>query len=108
MELPTLTDPMQLAWLALLLPLLWWLAQPPKPKQVHWTAHLPQWLRAEATIRRRPPRFRAVRWLLLALAVTAVVCAKAAPVAQGRSGPDRKSTRLNSRHSSVSRMPSSA
>ncbi len=89
MELPALGAPTQLWWLAAVLPLLWWLAQPPKPKQVHWTAHLPQWLRAEALVRRRPPRFRALRWLLLTLAAVMVVVASAAPTARGHAGPDR-------------------
>lgn len=89
MELPSLAAPTQLWWLAAVLPLLWWLAQPPKPKQVHWTAHLPQWLRAEALVHRRPPRFRALRWLLLTLAAVSVVLASAAPTGRGHAGPER-------------------
>lgn len=96
MELPSLGAPAQLWWLAAVLPLLWWLAQPPRPKQVHWTAHLPQWLRAEASVRRRPPRFRALRWLLLTLAACAVVLASAAPTAHGVAGPQRLAVLVDS------------
>ncbi|MSR38000.1 MAG: hypothetical protein EXS02_04080 [Planctomycetes bacterium] len=87
MELPTLTSPLQLWWLALLLPLIFWLHLPPRPRQVHWTAHLPQWLLAERTVRRRPPRFRALRWLLLTLAVIAVVMAQSGPLSKSQPGP---------------------
>lgn len=34
MELPTLTSPLQLWWLALLLPLIFWLHLPPRPRQM--------------------------------------------------------------------------
>jgi hypothetical protein len=89
MELPTLTAPQQLWWLLAVLPLLFWLAQPPRPRRMHLTSHRAQWLLAQASLRRRPPRFRALRWLLLSMAAGAVAFAQAAPRSAGRSGPER-------------------
>jgi hypothetical protein len=48
MELPTLTAPQQLWWLLAVLPLLFWLAQPPRPRRLHLTPHRAQWLLAQA------------------------------------------------------------
>ena len=67
MELPSLSSPERLWWLVALLPLLYLLAQPPRPRQALFTAHASQWQRALQQLKRRPPRFRALRWLLLSL-----------------------------------------
>lgn len=89
MELPSLNAPLQLWWLGVVLPLVWWLAQPPRPRQVLWTAHRTQWRLAEALQKRRPPRFRALRWLLLSLAAVALAFAAADPVLERGNGPVR-------------------
>lgn len=89
MELPALSRPEQLWWLLPLLPLLWWLALPPRPRRVLVTAHRAQWLRALGALRRRPPRFRPVRLLLLLLGAVAVALAAAAPATRPRPGPER-------------------
>src|SRR5262245_12383380 len=89
MELPTLTAPEWLWSLGAVLPLLWWLAQPPRPRRVLWTAHRAQWLLAQAALRRRAARFHALRWLLLAATAVLVAFAVAAPTAPARPGPAR-------------------
>ncbi len=80
----TLAEPQRLWWL-LLLPVLFWLALPPRPRRQHWTAHLVQWQLAQAALRRRPPRLHGVRFLLLAIAAAAAVLAHAGP--SWRRGP---------------------
>ncbi len=84
----TLAQPEHLWWL-LVLPLLFWLSLPPRPRQQVWTAHLVQWRLAQAALRRRPPRLLGVRFLLLALACMGAVVAHAGPVLPGQPGPDR-------------------
>lgn len=88
MEPPFLNAPERLWWL-LLLPVLYWLALPPRPQRQTLTAHLPQWLLAQARLRRRPPRFRRWRFVLLALAVVGAVLAAAGPALPGAAGPTR-------------------
>jgi hypothetical protein len=83
-----LLQPQNLLWL-LLLPVLLWLALPPRPRQTLWTPHLAQWHQAHAALKRRPPRLSGPRFLLLAIACAAAVLAHAAPVWSGREGPDR-------------------
>jgi hypothetical protein len=84
----TLGAPIALVAL-LVLPLLWWLSLPPRPRVFTWTAHLPQWQAALAALRRRPPRFAALRFVLLALAASAWVLALAAPSWPGQPGAER-------------------
>ena len=86
MDLPDLTSPENLLWL-LLLPILYWLARPPRPRQAVTTPHLAQWLRARDRLRRRPVRFRWLRFLLLLLAYAASVVALSGPSYGGREGP---------------------
>lgn len=88
MELPALTHPERLWWL-LLLPLLWLLALPPRPRRALLTAHLPQWLAALAAQQRRPPRLRRWRLLLLVLAATLGVLAHAGLRARAAPGKTR-------------------
>ena len=47
MALPSLNAAPQLLWLCLVWPLLWWLAQPPRPRRVLFSAHRTQWLLAQ-------------------------------------------------------------
>lgn len=76
-------------WWLLVLPLLFWLALPPRPRQRAWTAHLVQWRLAQKALRQKPPRLSGLRFLLLALACTAAVLAHAGPVLAGTPGPTR-------------------
>lgn len=78
-------QPARLLWL-LLLPLLYLLSRPPRPRRAVLTAHLQQWLRAQARLGRRPPRFRRSRFLLLVLAFLALVLAHAGSRVGGRDG----------------------
>ena len=79
-----------LLWLLLpLLPLLWWLSQPPKPRRVLWTAHLLQWQLAMRALQRRPPRGSWLRFVLLAAATTAVLLAVAGPRRLAGDGAER-------------------
>lgn len=80
MELPTLTSPERLWWLLAVLLVLWLLAQPPRPRTALATAHPAQWRLAQERIRRRPQRFRALRWALLCLACAMLGLAAAEPV----------------------------
>ena len=84
----TFTDPVQLCWL-LLLPVLWWLALPPRPRVTLWTAHLPQWQQAHRVLRRRPPRLSGLRYALIATACLAAVAAGAGLAEPGAVGPTR-------------------
>lgn len=84
----TLAAPQHLWWL-LLLPVLLWLALPPKPRRRVLTAHLAQWQAAHAALRRRPPRLAGLRLLLLALALVAAVAAHAGPNWRAGDGPRR-------------------
>jgi hypothetical protein len=81
----------QPAWLALalVLPVLWWLSLPPRPRHVHWTPHLAQWQNAIAALRRRAPRASSLRFLLLALAAAAAAVAAAGPFVPAQPGPGR-------------------
>ena len=105
MDLPTLSEPLALLWLVPLLPLLWWLAQPPRPKQIVVTAHHAQWLRALASLRRRPPRMSTWRLLLLLLAVLAIGVAAAGPVTSAVVGPDRLLVLLDGSASMAAGLP---
>jgi hypothetical protein len=85
----TFAEPLHLWWL-LLLPVLLWLALPPKPRRQVFTAHLAQWQAAHAALKRRPPRLAGLRFLLLALAAIAAVAAHAGPGWRtGEVGPHR-------------------
>ena len=84
----SLLHPHHLWWL-LALPVLFWLALPPRPRQIMWTAHLAQWRLAHAALKRRPPRLSGPRFVLLALACIAAVVAHAGPVWTGSGGPRR-------------------
>lgn len=76
-------------WWLLVLPVLLWLALPPRPRAVALTAHLPEWLLAHAALRRRPPRLRGLRFVLLACACIAAVLAMAGPRLPGSPGARR-------------------
>jgi hypothetical protein len=82
----TLGEP-QLLWALLVLPLLWWLSQPPKPRQHVLTAHMQQWQLAMRALRRRPPRGSSLRWLLLSLAAVGAILAAAGPHIPAAPGP---------------------
>ncbi|MBX3463023.1 MAG: hypothetical protein KF830_07620 [Planctomycetes bacterium] len=101
----TLREPAHLGWL-LLLPLLFWLALPPRPRRQRWTAHLAQWQAAHAALRRRPPRLSGLRLLLLAAAAVAAVVAGAGPAWRSAAGPDRLVVLLDASASMAARTPS--
>lgn len=82
-----LEQPLRLLWL-LLLPLLYLLARPPRPRNALLTAHLRQWLEARARLQRRPLRFRRLRFLLLVLAFLALVLAHAGSHIGSRPGAE--------------------
>ncbi|MFK7740181.1 MAG: hypothetical protein AB8H80_07645 [Planctomycetota bacterium] len=84
-----LLHPNMLWLLVALLPLLWWLSQPPKPKRTLWTAHLPQWQQAMKALRRRPPRGSWLRFALLACAAVAATVAASGPVTTAAPGKQR-------------------
>ena len=81
-----LAQPGNLAWL-LLLPVLYLLSRPPRPRRTRSTAHLVQWMQAQKRLRRRPVRFQTLRFLLLAAALLAIVFAHAALELPGKPGP---------------------
>lgn len=85
MDALDLAQPGHLAWLALL-PLLYLLSRPPRPKHDHATAYLALWLRARKKLRRRPIRFRWLRFVLLVLAFSALILAHSEPSLAGRTG----------------------
>lgn len=76
-------------WALLLLPLLWWLSQPPKPRRHAFTAHMAQWQLAMKALRRRPPRGSWLRFALLALAFVAATLAAAQPESAATPGAKR-------------------
>lgn len=81
-----LTRPTALLLLGLI-PLLWWLAIPPRPRRVMATAHLPLWEEALRRLRRESERFRPLRFWLLAGALAAAAIGAAGPILRGRPGP---------------------
>ena len=83
-----LVDP-QFLWALLLLPLVWWLSQPPKPQREVLSAHLVQWRLAMRALNRRPPRGSWLRFALLALAIVCATVAAARPFVPGAKGPDK-------------------
>lgn len=85
----TFAEPLRLLALLLVLPLLWWLSQPSRPRTAQLTPHLAQWQAALAALRRRPPRLARLRFLLLALAAAGAVAAFAGPTLPGRPGAER-------------------
>lgn len=94
MAVPALIHPERLFWL-LLVPVVWWLAQPPRPRLAVLTAHLRQWLAARDALRRRPVRRRRLRtWLLLA-AVALAVLGHSELRLRGSEGPDRLTVLLD-------------
>lgn len=84
----TLLAPHALWWL-LAIPLIVWLALPPRPRAVAFTPHLAEWQKAWLSMRRRPRRQSGPRLLLLLIACTAAVLAHANPVTVVGDGPDR-------------------
>ncbi|MGE3174505.1 MAG: hypothetical protein AB7O97_17880 [Planctomycetota bacterium] len=89
MELPALTEPGRLWWLLAVLPAVWWLAQPPRPRRTLVTAHPVQWRLAQEALRRRPARFRALRWALLCAAAGCAALAAAGPRTAPGNGAER-------------------
>ncbi len=87
MELWDLTHPHRLWWLAAVLPLLWWLSRPVRPRRQVATAHMAQWLRARAGLRRRRVRFPWLRFLLAVAAAIALALAFCEPRRGARPGP---------------------
>ncbi|MCA8958781.1 MAG: VWA domain-containing protein [Planctomycetes bacterium] len=102
-----LLRPDRLAWLGVL-PLLYLLSRPPRPRRVELTAHLTQWLHARARLHRRPVRFRWWRFLLLLLAAAALVLAHAGPRHPPRPGPSRLIVVLDASASMAARTESGA
>jgi len=84
----TLLHPDRLWWL-LLLPVLFWLALPPRPRRVAYSAHLPQWRHAMLGLRRRSPRALSLRTVLMLLAAACAVFAGLGLALAGRPGPER-------------------
>ena len=84
----TLAAP-QFLWALLVLPLLWWLSQPPKPRRAVLTAHMQQWQLAMRALRRQPPRGSWLRFVLLALATLGATIAAAQPFVPRKPGATR-------------------
>lgn len=84
----TLLAPHALWWFAAV-PLIVWLALPPRPRAVVWTPHLAEWQKAWLSLRRRPRQHAGLRLALLLVACAAAVLATADPVTIARDGPDR-------------------
>ncbi|MCB9884831.1 MAG: hypothetical protein H6838_05025 [Planctomycetes bacterium] len=76
-------------WWLLLVPVLVWLAQPPKPRVVTWTPHFDAVERALAARRLRPPRRSNLRLLLLLGACGAAVAAYGGLGVPAVPGPQR-------------------
>jgi len=85
----TFAEPLRLLALLFVLPLLWWLSQPSRPRTATLTPHLAQWQAALAALRRRPPRLARLRFLLLAVAAAGAVAAFSGPSLRGRPGAER-------------------
>lgn len=103
----TFADPARLWWLAVL-PLLWLLAIPPRPRRVEWTPHFAQWEAAQAALRRRPKRLSGLRLALLLVACAAVAGAAAGPSLDGGPGPARLVVLLDGSASMAKRRPDGA
>lgn len=84
----TLASP-QFLWGLLMLPILWWLSQPPKPRHSVLTAHMQQWQLAMRALRRRPPRGSWLRFALLALATVGATIAACQPFIKASDGAKR-------------------
>ncbi len=84
----TLASP-QFLWGLLLLPFLWWLSQPPRPRHSILTAHMQQWQLAMRSLRRRPPRGSWLRFALLALATVGATIAACQPFIKAGDGAKR-------------------
>lgn len=95
-------------WWLLLVPLLVWLALPPRPRQVAWTPHFDAVERALAARRLRPPRRSNLRLLLLLLACGAVVCAYAGLGRPAVPGPQRLVVLLDASSSMAAAAPGRA
>ncbi len=71
----------------MLLPVLYWLSLPPRPRKRVTTAHMLQWQAAVRRLGRRPVRLRKLRFWLLVLALIAVVGAMSGPTVGAVEGP---------------------
>ena len=71
------------------IPVLWWLARPPRPRRRIATAHMAQWASALARLRRRPVRFASLRFWLLAIGLGLVALAATDPCVGRVDGPLR-------------------
>ncbi len=89
MEFPSLSSPDRLLWLLPAALVLWWLAQPPRPRSFLFTAHGAQWRAALERARRKTPRFRALRWLLAMLTCAFLALAAAEPASSSDDMPVR-------------------
>ncbi|MBK8977616.1 MAG: hypothetical protein IPM29_17035 [Planctomycetes bacterium] len=98
-------QPERLLLLAVLLPVLLWLARPQRPRRRAATAHLAAWEAALRRLGRRPIRFRALRFWLLAVAVIAVCGASAEPRIGAVDGPLRLRVLLDASASMAAREP---
>ncbi len=85
--LVSLIDHPQRLWWLLTLPLILWLARPPRPQRLVLTSHLQQWLQAQKRLHRQPKRSQRLRLLLLLLAFVATIFAHAGLSLGGVSGP---------------------
>jgi hypothetical protein len=102
MAIPALIHPGRLLWL-MLLPVVWWLAQPPRPRQAVITAHLRQWLAARDALRRRPVRRRRLRTWVLLLALALAVLGHSELRMPGTTGPERLAVLLDGSASMAAR-----
>ncbi|MCA8977045.1 MAG: VWA domain-containing protein [Planctomycetes bacterium] len=84
----TFADPERWWWFGLL-PVLFVLLLPPRPRRVSLTAHLPQWRLALEGLKRKPPRALSLRTVLLLLAASCAVLAAMGLSLRGRPGPSR-------------------
>ncbi len=95
----------QRLWWLLLVPVLVWLAQPPKPRVVTWTPHFDAVERALAARRLRPPRRSNLRLLLLLGACLAVIAAYAGLGVPAVPGPQRLVVLLDASASMAAATP---
>lgn len=86
MDFPVLTQPERLYWL-FLIPLLWLLSRPLRPRHSELTAHLAQWMGAYARVHRALPKFRWPRFILLVTAFVGAVLAWSGPRYGVQQGP---------------------